>query len=110
MPADPRKIEPQVLACRRTADGVEIDLRIDGDLAPLAGHFPGLPVVPGVCLLDWSSASPCATWVCRKTAPCSASEHIHELIRSVANCQFNGGSNQCADMAWPVRSRAPVVE
>jgi 3-hydroxymyristoyl/3-hydroxydecanoyl-(acyl carrier protein) dehydratase len=53
MPADPRKIEPQVLACRQTSDGVEFDLRIDADLAPLAGHFPGLPVVPGVCLLDW---------------------------------------------------------
>ena len=53
MPADQQKIEPQILACRQTADGVELDLRIDGDLAPLAGHFPGLPIVPGVCLLDW---------------------------------------------------------
>jgi 3-hydroxymyristoyl/3-hydroxydecanoyl-(acyl carrier protein) dehydratase len=53
MPADQRKIEPQMLACRQTVDGVELDLHIDADLAALAGHFPGLPIVPGVCLLDW---------------------------------------------------------
>jgi|SRR5438105_154819 3-hydroxymyristoyl/3-hydroxydecanoyl-(acyl carrier protein) dehydratase len=53
MPFDRAKIDPQVLACRQTTDGVELDLRIDADLAPLAGHFPDLPIVPGVCLLDW---------------------------------------------------------
>jgi 3-hydroxymyristoyl/3-hydroxydecanoyl-(acyl carrier protein) dehydratase len=53
MLGDRKKLEPQMLACRQTVDGVELDLRIDGDLAPLVGHFPGLPIVPGVCLLDW---------------------------------------------------------
>lgn len=53
MPSDGPKVEPQVLACRQTAEGVELDLRIAADLAPLAGHFPDLPIVPGVCLLDW---------------------------------------------------------
>src|SRR5258707_288109 len=53
MQSDRAKIEPQVLACRRTTNGVELDLRINADLAPLAGHFPDLPIVPGVCLLDW---------------------------------------------------------
>jgi 3-hydroxymyristoyl/3-hydroxydecanoyl-(acyl carrier protein) dehydratase len=53
MSADQRKVEPQLLACRQTADGVELDLHIDADLPALAGHFPGLPIVPGVCLLDW---------------------------------------------------------
>lgn len=49
----PVKQEPVILASRSTADGVELQLRIDDDLAALAGHFPGLPIVPGVCLLDW---------------------------------------------------------
>jgi 3-hydroxymyristoyl/3-hydroxydecanoyl-(acyl carrier protein) dehydratase len=47
------KVEPEVLARRQTADGIELDLRISADLAPFAGHFPGLPVTPGVCLIDW---------------------------------------------------------
>ena len=50
-------IEPRVLARRQTPDGVELDLRIAADLAPLRGHFPGLPIVPGVCLLDWAVRS-----------------------------------------------------
>ena len=49
-----RPIEPQVLACRRMAEGVELDLRIAADLAALEGHFPEQPIVPGVCLLDWA--------------------------------------------------------
>lgn len=53
MPSDGPNGTPQTLTCRQTADGVDLDLRIKSDLAPLAGHFPGLPIVPGVCLLDW---------------------------------------------------------
>ena len=53
MPSERPTATPQTLTCRQTADGVELDLRIKSDLAPLVGHFPGLPIVPGVCLLDW---------------------------------------------------------
>ena len=53
MASNKSKFEPQTLGLRPTADGIEIDLHIDTDLAPFAGHFPGLPIVPGVCLLDW---------------------------------------------------------
>ena len=47
------KLEPDVVAARQTPDGVALELRIAADLAPLAGHFPGLPIVPGVALIDW---------------------------------------------------------
>jgi 3-hydroxymyristoyl/3-hydroxydecanoyl-(acyl carrier protein) dehydratase len=49
----PLKLEPDVVAVRQTANGVALELRITADLAPLAGHFPGLPIVPGVALVDW---------------------------------------------------------
>ena len=52
-PPAPAKLEPEVVAARQTADGVQLELRITADLAPLAGHFPGLPIVPGVALVDW---------------------------------------------------------
>lgn len=53
MPLTAAKLEPVVFASRPTAEGTELQLRIDADLKVLDGHFPGLPIVPGVCLLDW---------------------------------------------------------
>ena len=44
---------PEVREMRAGADGVEFDLVIPADLAYLEGHFPGLPIVPGVVLIDW---------------------------------------------------------
>ncbi len=46
--------EPQRLAQRRTATGIELDLAIQPELRYFAGHFPELPILPGVVLTDWA--------------------------------------------------------
>jgi acyl-coenzyme A synthetase/AMP-(fatty) acid ligase/3-hydroxymyristoyl/3-hydroxydecanoyl-(acyl carrier protein) dehydratase len=41
---------------RGDADGeVSLQLRIDPDLAWFNGHFPGLPILPGVVQIDWAA-------------------------------------------------------
>ena len=38
--------------CGPTADGWSATIRFPPDFLGFQGHFPGLPVVPGVCLVD----------------------------------------------------------
>jgi 3-hydroxymyristoyl/3-hydroxydecanoyl-(acyl carrier protein) dehydratase len=48
------RLLPEILGEHRQDDRVELDLRVPPDLAYFEGHFPGLPILPGVVQIDWS--------------------------------------------------------
>jgi len=50
---DDKKTEPDLIAVRRQDDEVELDLFNSADLVQLDGHFPNMPIVPGVAQIDW---------------------------------------------------------
>ena len=46
--------EPEIRAIRREGNRVELDLFNPSDLIQLDGHFPGMPIIPGVAQIDWA--------------------------------------------------------
>jgi 3-hydroxymyristoyl/3-hydroxydecanoyl-(acyl carrier protein) dehydratase len=45
---------PEILDETRDGDSVTLRLRVQPELAHFAGHFPGLPILPGIVQTDWA--------------------------------------------------------
>ncbi|MEU7588386.1 hypothetical protein AB0A95_19095 [Micromonospora sp. NPDC049230] len=52
MPLSPSRLGLTPTEVRGTDDGLSFSVEVPTDLPVLAGHFPGLPILPGVCLID----------------------------------------------------------
>lgn len=51
---EPRVEGMEVLAETRSGDTLHYELRVPPTLVHFAGHFPGLPILPGVVQVDWA--------------------------------------------------------
>jgi 3-hydroxymyristoyl/3-hydroxydecanoyl-(acyl carrier protein) dehydratase len=51
---DPMILLPELLADRTDGEDAVLDLRVPEGLAYFAGHFPAVPIVPGVVQITWA--------------------------------------------------------
>jgi acyl-coenzyme A synthetase/AMP-(fatty) acid ligase/acyl dehydratase len=51
---EPRAEGMEVLAEARSGDTLHYELRVPPTLVHFAGHFPGLPILPGIVQVDWA--------------------------------------------------------
>ncbi|MBS8272796.1 AMP-binding protein [Thalassospira tepidiphila] len=52
----PKPTEPDILETVQTDDQVTLTLSIREDLIYFVGHFPGMPILPGVTQLHWATS------------------------------------------------------
>jgi 3-hydroxymyristoyl/3-hydroxydecanoyl-(acyl carrier protein) dehydratase len=45
---------PNILSVTKTERRTIIEIQIPSDLAHFSGHFPGLPILPGIVQVDWA--------------------------------------------------------
>jgi 3-hydroxymyristoyl/3-hydroxydecanoyl-(acyl carrier protein) dehydratase len=45
---------PEIIAESRNGETITFLLRVPPDLVHFAGHFPGLPILPGIVQVDWA--------------------------------------------------------
>lgn len=48
------KLMPEIIAESRDGETVTFLLRVPPDLVHFDGHFPGLPILPGIVQVDWA--------------------------------------------------------
>ncbi|MBN3850196.1 AMP-binding protein [Paraburkholderia sp. Ac-20342] len=59
---EPRAEGMEVLAETRSGDTLHYELRVPPTLVHFAGHFPGLPILPGVVQIDWAVRLAAGHW------------------------------------------------